>query len=610
MLTEDFLKIVLKFIFCDFEYEDEKDDYSYEDKSKIIVFNNIRSILEYYDEKEKPITLLELFDTTKTLVEKIISNNYTYNKDIIKDSLLNLSETISNYINYISENKITFYEYMQIVYHISYRDKYVKMFKEKDEYINFMKKIEDGNFLDINKTVQQYENLLNKLYFDFSMNKDNLIDNDLLLSNKNFPKEAIIDKNIIDVFTDINKYYLNVTSVSSGFYQFDDGFSFNGFESGRLYLGASQPGFGKSLFLLSSMVKSCKYYDTKEGKNKLIDGKKNLYIYITAENQIYETLIRYASMVVDSTNLNVKDIINKKDNFDFKKELYFENSVIEIKYVSAYNTTTGDIMVLIDKIKAKYNSSEYILRCIYVDYLDLIKPMNKTDMYRLELGFVTMELKNISIRYNAPIVTVTQINNYNVTEKPDLGLLKESKTKGENADCVFILLDNPQYKQYNNDKEKIIDVHIIKNRGYKKGIFSIYVNYDYKKLIGCSSFGEISKNYEYLESYIKFSNKFRTLQVIDNNPNYNNMNERYEKSSEIITFKEYNTNTEKNNIYNDIFITTDEDDNKINFDLGINPKQNNNRINFDLGINLADNNEKDFNFFENSKINDQNPEDF
>lgn len=534
MITEDLLKIVLKYIFCEVESTNEKDVNDYKANTKSIVFNNIKKILDHYDNKEKPLNITELFNVIKTIIDKIIKNNYSYNKDILKDSL-NISETISDYINFITQNKITYYEYIQIIYHISYRDKYVKIFKEKDEYLDFVKSIEDGKFLDINKTVQKYEELLNKIYFDFSLNKDNLIDDSNLISNKNFPTEVCINKDITKIFEDMKKYYSSTLSVRSGFKCFDDNFSLNGFESGRLYLGASMPGFGKSLWLLSSMVKSCKFYDTKEGKKELIENKKNLYIYITAENQIYETINRYASMAIDSRNINLKELIYD-DISECENELFFKNSVVEIKYVSAYNTTTGDIMVLIDKIKAKYDSDKYILRCVYVDYLDLFKSMTGSDLYRLELGFVTMELKNISIKYNTPVVTVTQINTYEKIEKPNLGILKESKAKGENADCVFLIQENSLFNNQNNDSEKIINIHILKNRGYKKGIYHLYINYDYKKLIGCTLNGICDKRNEYIDSYLSFASRFKKLYPVDpskennkiNNNNNNNKNNNTE----------------------------------------------------------------------------------
>jgi replicative DNA helicase len=83
------------------------------------------------------------------------------------------------------------------------------------------------------------------------------------------------------------------------------------------------------------------------------------------------------------------------------------------------------------------------VRAIIVDYLDLLRSDSSNDLYRLELSFITAGLKDISVKYNCPVLSPTQLGRAVYRNKEagtlNLDMMSESIKKVEHADFICLM---------------------------------------------------------------------------------------------------------------------------------------------------------------------------
>jgi replicative DNA helicase len=116
-----------------------------------------------------------------------------------------------------------------------------------------------------------------------------------------------------------------------------------------------------------------------------------------------------------------------------------------MKYFPARSISTLDLMGVLDDVVEEYGKEA--VAGLYVDYIDLLKTDTKYDLYRIELGDITLALKTVAIEYNIPVITATQLTRdvYRINDPQSLTLsmMSESIKKVEHADCVILLAKDP-----------------------------------------------------------------------------------------------------------------------------------------------------------------------
>jgi len=114
---------------------------------------------------------------------------------------------------------------------------------------------------------------------------------------------------------------------------------------------------------------------------------------------------------------------------------------------------------------------------LYVDYLDLLKTDTKYDMYRLELGHITLSLKTLAVQYNIPVITGSQLGRrvYSIQASQELNLdqMSESIKKVEHADFVALFAKD-------GSDNNIVHGKIGKNRAGESNI-NIDFNVDFSR---------------------------------------------------------------------------------------------------------------------------------
>ena len=267
----------------------------------------------------------------------------------------------------------------------------------------------------------------------------------------------------------IVKKYERKNTTSTGFQIFDDKILMGGFEPSRLYIFGGGSGAGKSTILNNFIIKSAtsprmKVDDTHISKPGEIE---KVYVYITLENTIEEALLRTYQPLFDRTIQQTLQEISSGINIKKKlmDELERNNSTIVMKYFPAMSVSYIDLMGVLDEVIETYGKDK--IAGLYVDYLDLLKTDSKYDLYRIELGHITLSLKTLAVQYNIPVITATQLGRsiYRVQSSSELNVdqMGESIKKVEHADFVALLASDPI-------DETIVYCKVGKNRSGKSKI--------------------------------------------------------------------------------------------------------------------------------------------
>jgi replicative DNA helicase len=395
------------------------------------LFRDILNVIAFSEQKETleiPLIVKSKVDCLKKILEMLANDKPV---DAILDSI-SFSEKFNQHKDFL-ESKISEPlkdgAILELVKHVLLRKKMVALFANYDELNKVLDSIKEGTFDSLDDVIFDYEITIRRLY-------SNLMDSNRELAIQAASSLDLVKDDFTHVLEMILKKYDDNNATPTGFSLLDGSLMRGGFEPSRLYVFCGSPGSGKST-LLNNFI----YRAAEQGFKD--NSKKNVFIYVTLENTIEESLMRtympmfgktIPGMIRDITNgVNIKSLIQSKMNDT--------NSTIVMKYFPAMSISTIDLMGVIDDVISEYGKES--IRGLYVDYLDLLRTETKYDLYRLELGHITLSLKTLAVEYNIPVITASQLGrgSYRVTDSKDLNLdqVTESIKKVEHADFIMLL---------------------------------------------------------------------------------------------------------------------------------------------------------------------------
>lgn len=416
-----------------------------EDKLQKCSTRDILGLLNFYKEKEKtdiPIVIKNKLDCLVTACELRLSDRTPEN---ILDSLTSHGEKYKQYSDYIESkiheevDKKTISDNLE---QVKIRKRLASLFSNYDKVISFMEDVKSGSFSSIDEITADFETFIKEQYCTFmEMRRGEIVESasSLDLSVDNY--DSVIDA--------IRSKYREETTLTG--YDLLDYHLGGGLHKGRLYIWAGGSGSGKSTFLVNMMTKAILSEKVKE-KNKKNKSKK-VYLYITLENLVDETLMRvYQSMYGVTGESVINEIIdsNGKITQSIKQKIVEKledaNVSIVVKYFPKFSITPTDVALVIDEVSSTYGADN--ISAVFLDYLDLLEldtRKNKVyDSYRLELSKITSHLKNIAVEYSVPMVSVSQLGReiYGKTldaKSLHLGLMSEAIKKVEHADFIGLM---------------------------------------------------------------------------------------------------------------------------------------------------------------------------
>jgi len=342
---------------------------------------------------------------------------------------------------------------------IKIRKRYMSLLPNCNKLSGFLDIAKNGSFESLDKFTNDYELITKEMYTNLMQcGRDELVDKCVSLD--------LVNDDFGPVTNSIVAKYDRKNSIPTGIPILDDDVLNGGFSRSRLYIFGGASGAGKSTLMMNTF--GCQITgQTINGQpcNHILENAKQnetpeIYLYITMENQVDESLLRLYQLLFSKNEVSaIKDM----PNVDFVKNEVrkkVRRNVIPIfKYFPKQSISVIDIMTILDDVESKYGKG--CIKCLYVDYLDLLKSDIKNSAYHLELGFITSGLKDLAVDYNIPVITGSQLNKsiYNEVDSRsfNLGMVSDSMQKVNHADFISLMTKDRI--------ENIVHLRVGKNRG-------------------------------------------------------------------------------------------------------------------------------------------------
>ncbi|AEE95759.1 replicative DNA helicase [Mahella australiensis] len=117
---------------------------------------------------------------------------------------------------------------------------------------------------------------------------------------------------------------------------------------------------------------------------------------------------------------------------------------------------------------------------IVIDYLQLVSTKRRYDSRSLEVGHISRELKELSMKMNIPVVALAQINRDAANKRPGLENLAESGKLEQDADNVYFLHRPDEQPLWQEKKLLYIELIAAKQRQAPIGMMTIIFNPDWQ----------------------------------------------------------------------------------------------------------------------------------
>jgi len=446
-------------------------------KRNKILYRDILDILHFYRKQQNneiPISFKPKFEFLENFCKLKIETSKSDNDIIDSMTYFEKYKSLKDFVEKKKTDVIDDVVFNSHVHQLRLRKKLNGLLRNYRQIESFMDTIRDGSFDSIDTAIGDYESLVKTMYT--SIMEHNRIVQVEATSSLDLSKDSY--DNVLDSI--VNKYS-EKSIIPSGIPIFDNEIFLNhGLESSRLYIFSGGSGSGKSTIMNNIITNSI----TKR-KNMMVDkttNKKNVYVYITLENQIDEAFLRtYQPIFNKTTKETIKEInMNVDLKSKLKEHLDEAHAHIIMKYFPAMSISTIDIGMVLDEVISEYGEGS--IAVLVIDYLDLLRSDTKYDAYRLELGHITLSLKTLAVQYNIPIITASQLNReiYKVqsAENLNLGQIGESAKKIDHSDFIALLVKDPV-------DDTVVHCKIGKNRSGRSGV-EIDFNVDFSKYKFCS----------------------------------------------------------------------------------------------------------------------------
>lgn len=222
-----------------------------------------------------------------------------------------------------------------------------------------------------------------------------------------------------------------------------------GWRSTNLVIVAARPGIGKTSLALHFAKMAARAGSWVNFYGLEMKSSDLMRIMISGESSINRTRLR-------------DGYINDKDwNAINASLINFERLPI------IWNDYAG---LTSSRIKSNTIRNRKAGRCdlIILDYLQLVKPIDKKAIREQQISEISRTLKEIALAENIPIICLSQLNRAAAGEKPQLHHLRESGAIEQDADIVIF--------PWRNDTDNRFYISIAKNRRGTCGDFEIFAN--------------------------------------------------------------------------------------------------------------------------------------
>ena len=233
-----------------------------------------------------------------------------------------------------------------------------------------------------------------------------------------------------------------------------------GYPSLNYYLGGLQKGKIYIIGARASMGKSALAMNISEYVSK----KHNvLFISLEMDKKEYAQRLILSKAGIDVSMVNTGRITDEQIELAKQQEEYLKslNLFIETKTPCK----VSDVELSIINLQSTRGSCDLVV----VDYLQLLTPTSKSGKTReTEVAEMSRELKNLAVKYNVPIIVLSQLSRAlesREDKRPMLSDLRESGSIEQDADVVMFVYRDEYYNPDDPIARGTAELLIRKNRG-------------------------------------------------------------------------------------------------------------------------------------------------
>ena len=247
------------------------------------------------------------------------------------------------------------------------------------------------------------------------------------------------------------------TGLRTGFTKLDQ--MTNGWQPSTLNIIAARPAMGKTAFVLSM------------AKNMAIDFGYPVAIF-SLEMSNLELVNR---LVINASEIEGKKIKSGNLTNSEWQDLYTKTNCLNSAPI--YIDDTANISVSELTTKARRLKSEHDIKCIIIDYLQLMNASGMSYGSReQEVSIISRSLKGLAKELDIPVIALSQLNRgveSREEKRPQLSDLRESGAIEQDADMV-VFIHRPEYYKImtdpeGNSNEGIAEIIIAKHRSGSVG---------------------------------------------------------------------------------------------------------------------------------------------
>lgn len=243
----------------------------------------------------------------------------------------------------------------------------------------------------------------------------------------------LVDEMVKEIVTKTQQK--GITGIPSGLQRLDR--ALGGFQLGELIIVAARPGMGKTAFIGAIAKNLAVTFNIPVGLFELEMTNKQII----------------NRMLASEAELDITNIIRGKLSHE---ELYkYGDAAGVIKKSPIYIDDTAGISIMDLRARARRMVSEFGVKIIIVDYLQLMRGDRSSNNREQEISSITRGLKSIAKEMNIPVIALSQLSrsveSRGGSKIPQLSDLRESGSIEQDADIVLFLYRAEYYHLRSDD---------------------------------------------------------------------------------------------------------------------------------------------------------------
>ncbi|MGX6959812.1 MAG: replicative DNA helicase [Rickettsia endosymbiont of Pentastiridius leporinus] len=258
------------------------------------------------------------------------------------------------------------------------------------------------------------------------------------LNEKSFTKIGIP---ISESLASINRAMKNndhVIGISTGLIDLDHKLS--GFHNSDLVILAGRPSMGKTAFAINLAINACNNIRLKNIRdNKEIQSVGFFSLEMSSEQLTTRLLSMYTE--INSSALRTGSL--SEENYN-----RLRNEATALSELQFFIDDTPALSISAIRTRARRMKRKHNLGILFIDYLQLIRGVSKSDNRVAEISEITQGLKAIAKELNIPVIALSQLSRaveLREDKRPMLSDLRESGSIEQDSDIVMFIYREEYY---------------------------------------------------------------------------------------------------------------------------------------------------------------------